>query len=42
MRYFIVYPINEPAKENDYKIVKVQEADEANFWKVRRLSYCKR
>jgi hypothetical protein len=31
MRYYITYPVNEDAKENDYRIVKVQQADEANF-----------
>lgn len=33
MKYYITYPINEKANDNDYKIVKVKEADEANFLK---------
>ncbi|GAB3433072.1 hypothetical protein [Niabella aquatica] len=33
MKYYITYPINENANDNDYRIVKVREADEANFLK---------
>ncbi|MBO9594936.1 MAG: hypothetical protein J7599_18680 [Niabella sp.] len=31
MKYYITYPINEKSETNDYKIIKVNEADEANF-----------
>lgn len=31
MKYYITYPINEKSETNDYKIIKVKEADEANF-----------
>lgn len=37
MRYYITYPVNEPVRRsgkadaNDYRIIKVQQADEANF-----------
>ena len=31
MKYYITYPINEKVNANDYHIIKVQEADEANF-----------
>lgn len=31
MKYYITYPINEKANANDYNIIKVKEADEANF-----------
>jgi DNA-directed RNA polymerase subunit L len=31
MKYYITHPVNETANANDYRIIKVQEADEANF-----------
>lgn len=33
MKYYITYPITEKANDNDYKIVKVNEADETSFLK---------
>lgn len=32
MKYYITHPINEKSETKDYKIIKVNEADEANFW----------
>jgi hypothetical protein len=31
MKYYITWPVNEKTEANDYRIVKVNEADEANF-----------